>query len=281
MISDTQLLFPFFHPFVPLCLRAFVPCLHQFIVELRHRLRNDANVGDYGHEIGVAGPAWDQVLVEVAGDACAGGAAEVGADVEALGAHGVFEEADDGGGLGAEVAELFGGEFFEVGLMGARGDEQVAVGVGVAVDENYAVRGMPEDEARAAFFGGGGLGGFAEEAGAGVAFVDRTDVVHPPGGVEGVAGHCGSQVELVAGSGTLWVAFSFAASSGETRVASLGFLGFRVRGSGFRGGGGAQAGWVIVVGGAHPTLAAAPGATAGPSISCSFFARGRELGAPL
>src|SRR3954469_18654337 len=89
----------------------------QFVVELRHRLRDDADVGDDGHEVGVAVPAGDDVLVEVAGNACAGAAAQVDADVEALGAHPIFEELDDGGGLYAEVGELVGGEFFEIGLV--------------------------------------------------------------------------------------------------------------------------------------------------------------------
>src|SRR4051812_9486125 len=59
----------------------------QEVVECLEGLDDHAGVGDGGHEVGVALPAGDDVPVEVAGQAGAGGAAEVQADVVAVGAH--------------------------------------------------------------------------------------------------------------------------------------------------------------------------------------------------
>ena len=59
---------------------------HQLLVQLAHRLRDDLDFADDAHEIHVAGPAGNDVLVQVPGDSGAGDPAEVDADVKALGA---------------------------------------------------------------------------------------------------------------------------------------------------------------------------------------------------
>ena len=51
----------------------------------------DASFGYYGHEVGIAGPAREDMEVEVAGDAGASGAAEVHAEVVAVRVIGFFE----------------------------------------------------------------------------------------------------------------------------------------------------------------------------------------------
>ena len=51
----------------------------------------DASFGYYGHEVGIAGPAREDMEVEVAGDAGASGAAEVHAKIVALGVIGFFQ----------------------------------------------------------------------------------------------------------------------------------------------------------------------------------------------
>jgi len=57
-----------------------------------------AGFGDGGHKVGVADPAGHGVKVEMAGDSCAGGLAEVDTEIEALG---VVELVEDGfGALG-------------------------------------------------------------------------------------------------------------------------------------------------------------------------------------
>src|SRR5688500_8329410 len=68
--------------------------LDQPFPRLPQGLGYDAHVADDAHEVRVAGPAGDDVLVEVAGEAGAGASAEVDADVEALGADGPLEQAD-------------------------------------------------------------------------------------------------------------------------------------------------------------------------------------------
>lgn len=57
----------------------------EFLVKLLRGLGDDADIADNAHEVGVAIPAGDDVLVEVAGDAGPGAAAEVDAEIEALG----------------------------------------------------------------------------------------------------------------------------------------------------------------------------------------------------
>src|SRR5688500_14094639 len=95
---------------------------HQLLVQLAHRLRHHADVADDGHEIRVAGPAGDDVLVEVAGDAGAGAAAEVGAEVKTLRGEGALEQPEDARRLLSEVELLGVGQLFEVRLVGARSD---------------------------------------------------------------------------------------------------------------------------------------------------------------
>src|SRR5439155_11450527 len=57
---------------------------HQFCIQLTHRLRHDADFADDRHEIRVAAPAGDDVLVDVSGQAGACDAADVDPDVVPL-----------------------------------------------------------------------------------------------------------------------------------------------------------------------------------------------------
>ena len=148
-------------------------------------LGDDADLGDGGHEVNVAGPAGDDVGVDVAGDAGTGAVADVEAEVEALGVHGAGE---DFLAVDEEVHDLgafIGGTFFEGGDVAVGGDEEVAVDVGVFVEHEEAVGGTADDEGGGVAFGG--FGGGAEEAVFG-AVGDGFDVVEAPGGVEG-GGH--------------------------------------------------------------------------------------------
>src|SRR5262245_47599178 len=62
----------------------------QLIVELSQRLRHDPHVADDRHEIHVAVPSWDDVLVQMTRQPRPGAAAQVHADVEALRRHGLL-----------------------------------------------------------------------------------------------------------------------------------------------------------------------------------------------
>jgi threonine dehydrogenase-like Zn-dependent dehydrogenase len=135
--------------------------LKQLIVELLNRLRDDSDIADDAHEIHIAAPAGDDVLVEVAGEAGAGDSSQVDAYVEALGADGALEQLNRGDGLLGQVQLLGVGEGFQFAFVLAGGDEQVAVGVGEAVEQDERIRRVPEDQALAALScvgaGGGGL----------------------------------------------------------------------------------------------------------------------------
>jgi len=106
---------------------------------------DDADLTDGGHEVDVAGPAWDQVDVEVLRDACPGGAALVDADVDALGGEGSLEDFGSEIDHAPEGGALVGGVVEETGAGFAEGDEKVAAGVGELVEENEAVRTAMDD----------------------------------------------------------------------------------------------------------------------------------------
>src|ERR1700719_1476611 len=81
--------------------------------------RQDAGFADDGHEIGVAGPAGEHVLVEVVGYSGAGGFAEVDAGVEAVGGGDLTEDAVGSLSEGHEFGGFVGVESGEVGLVAA------------------------------------------------------------------------------------------------------------------------------------------------------------------
>ena len=143
-------------------------------------LREGARLTDYGHEVGIAIPAWDDVGVEVR-DAAAGGRAEIEADVEAIGFEGGGEKAfgeDDfrheGGGFG-------GSEVFELGDFAERDGEQVAGIIGEAVEDQVGVLRAMDDESGAVVAESGQL---AERALHPSRIPRRFDVFHAPVSVE-------------------------------------------------------------------------------------------------
>ncbi len=126
-------------------------------------LGHDAGFGDDGEEVGVAGPAWQGVHVEVAGNSGTGSLAEVEAHVDAVG---LIDFAEDGvealrplddfarGGwrLGVERVEMIVGN-----------DHGVAGGVGEGVEDNKAEWAAGDDADGAV----GGLGRHAVVDGVG------------------------------------------------------------------------------------------------------------------
>lgn len=167
----------------------------------------DADLGDGGDEVDVAVPAGDEVYVEVSRDACAACAALVESDVDALRFEGAFDEQHCCVDEGPEGGSLSGCVVEESCAALAEGDEEMAVGVGVFVEEDHAGGGSiadaREDVVRAVLFGVFPV--FAEEGwfgrrwcfggvGVGVLFValvlfgEGLEVLESPGGVEDVRG---------------------------------------------------------------------------------------------
>jgi hypothetical protein len=91
-----------------------------------------------GHEIGVAVPTRDDVDMEVIGDAGAGDAAEVEADVEAVGFHDLGEGVLAAAGEDHEVGEFRFGEVVEVRGLTVRDDEEMAAVVGIGIEQREA-----------------------------------------------------------------------------------------------------------------------------------------------
>jgi len=106
----------------------------------------DAGFADDAHEIGIAEPARQRVKVDVTGDAGAGGAANVHAQIHAIGLIGCGE------GLFDALRELHhfiecgrgaGGQFGDVGV---GNDHDVAGCVGIAIENDEAVLAAMDDE---------------------------------------------------------------------------------------------------------------------------------------
>ena len=85
--------------------------------------RVDAGGADGGEKVGIVGPSGDDVDVEMLGHAGAGGGAEVEADVESLGFHGLAEGVGHAVDEGPEVGGLLGGEGGEVVHLPVRADQ--------------------------------------------------------------------------------------------------------------------------------------------------------------
>ena len=99
----------------------------------------DADLADGGHEVGVAGPARQDVHVEVFGDSGSGGASEIHADVEALRAVGLAQSRlAELGEVHHLVRHLFR-RGVEVGQVRVRDDERVAADVRVEVEYDEVV----------------------------------------------------------------------------------------------------------------------------------------------
>ncbi len=78
----------------PLTAPLLFPHAHQLGPQPAGRLGDDADLADDVHEVHVAAPAGDDVLVQVARHAGPGHPAQVEADVEPLGAHRRLQQPD-------------------------------------------------------------------------------------------------------------------------------------------------------------------------------------------
>ena len=82
-----------------ICRRTLLPAQRhpQPLIRCLQQLRQHAGFADDGHEIGVGHPARQGVHVDVAGNACTGGLADVHADVQTVGMVELVERSPVGG----------------------------------------------------------------------------------------------------------------------------------------------------------------------------------------
>ena len=116
----------------------------QEVARLEQVLGNHLHIGEHGHEVRVARPAWDDVLVDVVGDAGACRMAEVPAEVESARAVHAVERVDRGDGEAVDLECLLVGELAELADVTARRDHEVPRRVRVLVQEGE--RGIAEDD---------------------------------------------------------------------------------------------------------------------------------------
>lgn len=124
-------------------------------------LREHPGTADDGHEVVVTVPAWDDVGVQVGGDARACGVADVEADVEAVGLEGTGENVFPADNGVHEVGTLAGGEVGEAGNFAVGDDEEVPGVVGEFVQQDRTMGAAAKDE-------GGAVVVRLEEAGKGI-----------------------------------------------------------------------------------------------------------------
>ncbi|MFM1944802.1 MAG: hypothetical protein RI897_3784 [Verrucomicrobiota bacterium] len=149
--------------------------------EFREGLGHYRVVSQDGHEVGITGPAGDDMQVQVFCDACSGALAEVEADVEALGFHDLAQCFLTGLGKAHEVEHFIVSQVGEVGALPIGDDEQVTAGVGVGIEERVAGATAGDDEVGFIFVGlaDGGEEGVVLRGGFG-----GEDVLDSPGRVE-------------------------------------------------------------------------------------------------
>ena len=106
----------------------------------------DAGGADGGEEVSVVRPAGDDVDVEMAGNAGAGGSAEVEPDIETVRLHGLAKGVGHPVDEGPEIGGLLGGEGGEVVHLAVGADHEVAEVVGKTVEDGKGGLGAGEDE---------------------------------------------------------------------------------------------------------------------------------------
>lgn len=151
-------------------------------------LGNGADLGADGHEVMVAFPAWNEMEMEVVGDAGSGGSSQIEANIDTMGFQVTAEDGGAGGQHRHEPAALVLGEFGEVGEMPAGSQEQVAIGVRKAVEQDNGRFVAKKEEMR--FFLGREARGL-EQAPA-RRWRDTENMLHPPGSPKNFHGVCGS-----------------------------------------------------------------------------------------
>lgn len=151
----------------------------QLFIKRVEGVGDDADLAENRHVIRVAGPAGDDVGVDVPRKSRAGADPEVEPNVESLSPDDGAEDSDGVARRSDQVAQSRVVEFLELADMLERRDHQVAVGVGEAVHHDEAGGGAPQDVMCAIRCRIRGV--TAEEAGvvAGV-LGEGPDVLHPP-----------------------------------------------------------------------------------------------------
>lgn len=99
-----------------------------------------------GHEVAVAVPAGNHVAVDVGVDAGAGGASQVDADVEAVGAQGALDAGQGAGGEVVEFQDFALREGFQRGGVAVGDHHQVSRAVGVGVEDHETAFAAVDDE---------------------------------------------------------------------------------------------------------------------------------------
>ena len=113
----------------------------------------DAGSAGGSEEVGVVGPAGDDVDVKMFRDAGAGGGTEVDADVEAFWLHDSAESIGHPVDEGPEVGRFLGGKRSQIVHLTVGADEDVAEVIGVSVKNGERGFRSGEDEV------GGVIGG--------------------------------------------------------------------------------------------------------------------------
>jgi exodeoxyribonuclease VII large subunit len=128
------------------------PTFFDSLVRFLDRLRQDACLTDDGHEIRISRPARDDVHVNVVRHARSRCLADVRADVECLWMVDFFQDHHRLRNQFHHFSARLGVEQFQRGLVIQRCDHQVAVGVGIQVDDDEGALSAMQDQVLVAVF---------------------------------------------------------------------------------------------------------------------------------
>ena len=118
----------------------------QQLPERVERLRDDAEIGNHGHEIRIAAPARHDVPMQVARHSRSGDTTQIQPDIESLGAHPLPEQLGIPGESFHQFELHLRRQFGECRQMGERSDEQMPVVIRIAVQDDERLLAAGDDE---------------------------------------------------------------------------------------------------------------------------------------
>lgn len=110
--------------------------LFELMVDDIKVLGHNLDIGDNGHEIGIAMPAWHDMEMSMIGEARARDLALVDAHIKSIGVHGQAERAQSQLSLGHQFGERRGIELRDTPHVLIGGDHHMSVIVGIEIEHN-------------------------------------------------------------------------------------------------------------------------------------------------
>ena len=137
------------------------------MIKVFEALTDESYLGGNGHEVGISFPARDEVHMDMVGQTGAGAMVDIDTEVESMGFNSLGEGFLGLAGKQQHLEQSCFVELVQIADVGRGGNEQMAAGVGKAIEHHQAKRSAPKDEVFLIMVGVGPI--FAEETAFGFA----------------------------------------------------------------------------------------------------------------